>query len=285
MTAWIGGPGQNLPSSGPIYPAQLFSAPPTFNTYSFTLPVGGTIPVPAGDWIITYAQATSAIEYYDAVSTQWLNIVVGAGGPARVSSDGFNFRVRQQGLVATGGTVTAAGANYVQATTTITPSLGNSTWLPVIGGKVGAITITAGGSNYSKPPFVFFDAPPSPGVPAVGLAAIAAGAVTGITLQAGVPGATAGGAGYLAPPNIAIVPDPYDPNLNTITPARATCVLTGAGTLTGVLLLNSGATSGAAGAGPTLTVAGAGTAATAAPIPATAAWIAGAIDLVVFQRC
>lgn len=285
MTQWIGGPGLPLPQNGPIYPAQLFNAPPTFNTYSFTLPVGGTIPIPAGEWLVTYNQATTALEYYDAVSTQWINLVVGSGGPDRMSSDGFNVRVRQQGLVATGGSVTAAGSGYVQATTTITPSSGNSTWMPIIGGKVGTITIDAGGSNYSKPPLVFFDSPPSPGVPAIGLAALTAGAVSSITLAAGIPGATAGGAGYIAAPNIAIVPDPFDPNLNLITPAKAHCVLTGSGTLTGVLLLNAGQTVGSVGSGYTLTVAGAGSSATAATIPVSGSWVAGAQDIVILQRC
>ena len=132
---------------------------------------------------------------------------------------------------------------------------------------------------------MFFDAPASPGVPAVGTAALTTGAVSGITLAAGLPGATAGGAGYLAAPNIAIVADPFDPNINIITPARAHCVLTGAGTLTGVLLLNAGAPVGSVGVGYTLTVAGAGTAATAAPIPVTGSWVAGAADLVLMQRC
>jgi hypothetical protein len=292
MTQWIGGPGLALPSNGPIYPAQLFNAPPTFNTYTFTLPVGGTIPVPAGEWLVTYNQATTALEYYDAVSTQWLNLIVGSGGPDRMSSDGFNMRVRQQGLVATGGSVTAAGSGYVQATTTITPSLGNSTWMPIIGGKVGTITIDAGGTNYSKPPLVFFDSPPPPGVPAIGVAALTSGAVSSITLAATspvVPGATAGGAGYTVAPNIAIVPDPFDPNINIITPARAHCVLTGAGTLTGVLLLNAGQAVGSAGVGYTLTVAGAGSSATAATIPVSGSWVAGptspAADIVILQRC
>lgn len=285
MTNWIAGPGQPLPTNGPIYPAQLFNAPPTQNTYSFTLPVGGAIPIPCGDWLITYNQATTAIEWYDAVSTQWLNLIVGTGAGDRISSDGFNIRVRQQGLVATGGSVTAAGSGYVQATTTITPSAGNSTWMPIIGGKVGTITVTAGGTNYSKPPFVFFDAPPSPGIPAVALASLSSGAVNSISLQAGVPGATSGGAGYTVAPNIMIVPDPYDPNINIITAAKATCVLTGAGTLTGVLLLNAGQTVGSVGSGYTLTVAGAGSSATAATIPVSGSWVAGATDLVVLQRC
>lgn len=285
MTQWLGGPGVPLPQSGPIYPAQLFNAPPTFNTYTILLPVGGTIPIPAGEWIVQFGQATTAIEWYDAVSTQWLNVVTGPGGGDRISSDGFNMRVHQQGLVATGGSVTAAGSGYVQATTTITPSSGNSTWMPIISGKVGTITIDAGGTNYSKPPLVFFDSPPSPGVPAIGVAALSTGAVSSITLAAGIPGATAGGAGYLVAPNIAIVPDPFDPNINIITPARAHCVLTGAGTLTGVLLLNSGQTVGSVGSGYTLTVAGAGSSATAATIPVSGSWVAGANDIVVLVRC
>jgi hypothetical protein len=291
MSQWLGGPGLPLPSSGPIYPAQLFNAPPTFNTYVFTLPVGGAIPIPAGEWNVAFGQSTTAIEYYDAVTTQWLNLVVGASGGDRVSSDGFNFRIRQQGLVATGASVTAAGSGYVQATTTVTPSLGNSTWMPIIGGKVGTITIDAGGANYSKPPLVFFDSPPAPGVPAIGLAALSSGAVSSITLATSapvVPGqgtSNSGGAGYIVPPNIAIVPDPFDPNINIITPARAHCVLTGAGTLTAVLLLNSGSAQGSVGSGYTLTVAGAGSSATAVTVPASASWVAGAQDIVILQRC
>jgi hypothetical protein len=160
--------------------------------------------------------------------------------------------------------------------------------MPIIGGKVGTITIVAGGTNYSKPPLVFFDSPPPPGVPAIGLAAISAGAVTSITLATTspvVPGASAGGAGYIVAPNIAIVPDPFDPNINIITPARATCVLTGAGTLTGVLLLNSGNAQGSVGSGYTLTVAGAGTSATATTLPLSGSWVAGAQDIVILQRC
>jgi hypothetical protein len=161
--------------------------------------------------------------------------------------------------------------------------------MPIIGGKVGTITITAGGSNYSKPPLVFFDSPPPPGIPAVGIAVLTAGVVSSITLTAGIPGGLTGGgtggAGYTVAPNIAIVPDPFDPNINIITPARATCVLTGSGTLTGVLLLNSGQAVGSVGSGYTLTVAGAGSSATATTIPVSGSWVAGATDLVIFQRC
>lgn len=288
MTQWISGPGVGMPATGPIYPPNLFNAPPNANTFTFDLVPGAAVPIPAGDFVVSFLQATTAIEYFDPASTQWIAIVTGLGGPARLSSDGFNYRVRQTGLVATGGSVTAAGSGYAQATTTITPSAGNSTWMPVVGGKIASVTVNAGGSGYTKPPFVFIDQPPSPGIPAVATATIVAGVVTAITLTTGlVPGATAGGAGYNAVPNVVVVPDPFDPAYLTgsITNARATAVLGGAGTLTGVILLNAGQTVGSAASGYTLAVAGSGTAATAATIPVSGSWIAGATDTIILQRC
>ncbi len=278
MTQWIGGPGVSLPISGALFPAVLGNAPPSFNTYTFALASGGTIPIPAGEWIVNGSAAISRVEWYDAVATQWspIQALVSGGGLAgwRVESDGFNFRVANLTGVATGASVTAAGSGYAQATTTVTPSAGNSTWQAIVGGKVGTITIDAGGANYSKPPLVFFDGSPSPGISATGIAVLTSGAVSSITL-------VQAGAGYVTAPRIVIVPDPFDPNLSTITPAAAHCVLTGAGTVTGIVLLNFGASQASS---PTLTVGGAGSSATAATVPVSGSWVAQATDTIVMQR-
>lgn len=275
MTQWIGGPGLNLPLSGPLYPAQLYNAPPSFNCYTFALAAGGKMPIPPGEWVATHG-ASSTIEWFDGqITGQWIPLMaISAAGGRRFESDGFNFRVANNTGIATAGSVTVAGTGYVQSTTTVTPSAGNSAWQPVVGGKIGTITIDAGGANYSKPPLVFFDMPNNPGVPGTGVAVLTSNAVSSITL-------VQAGAGYITAPNIVIVPDPFDPNLNIITPAAAHCVLTGAGTLTAVLLVNFGTSLSAA---PTLTVSGAGASATAATVPASGSWVAPATDTITLQR-
>ncbi len=78
-----------------------------------------------------------------------------------------------------------------------------------------------------------------------------------------------------------IVTDPTDPNLlagSAIVPATATVALTGAGTLTGLLLINAGVLLTTA---PTLTVNGVGASATATTNPATV--VAAANDVVTIQ--
>ncbi len=281
MPSLLGGPGIPLPPNGNLFPAQLFNAPPSFNTNVFNLPTGGTVPIPAGTWLVFFTTAYSQLQWYDAVSTQWLP----ASGPqvgsgitrgSVVQSDGFNHRVANITGSAIAGTVTVAGTNYVQATTTITPSAGNSSWMPLVGGAVGAITVDVAGSNYSKVPIVLIDAPASPGLQATAQATLSTGTVSAIT----VSGFSAG-AGYLTAPRVQIVPDPFDPNLNLIQPASAHCVLTGAGTLTAVLLQNFG-TSQASGI--TLTVNGAGASATAATVPVSGSWVTQHADTIYMQR-
>jgi len=219
--------------------------------------------------------AASVPEFFDPVRLEWIRFFPqGTAWGAQIESDGVNFRISNLTTTAYGGIVTAAGSGYAQATTTVTPGTGNSTWQPIIGGALGAFTITAGGANYAKPPYIFIPPPPPPGIAATAVATLTAGAVSAITL-------TTAGAGYLAAPLITIYPDPTDPNFisgTAIANATATVVLTGAGTLTGLLLINFGT---ALATAPVLTVAGAGTTATATTNPATV--VAAANDIITFQ--
>jgi hypothetical protein len=231
------------------------------------LRAASTLTLPRGTWLVHLLAGSGAacsIQYKDPVRQEWANIVAPAAELYEVlQSDGFNIRVMNVSDAAWGGIVTAAGSGYAQGTTTVTAGTGNSVWQPLIGGAVGAITVDVAGSGYTMTPTVFIPAPPAPGIAATALATLSAGAVSAIT----VSGASAG-AGYLTAPPIVIIPDPTDPALaaGLITNAAAHCVLAGAGTLTGLLLVNFGAPLTTA---PTLTVNGAGTAATATTNPAT----------------
>lgn len=102
----------------------------------------------------------------------------------------------------------------------------------------------------------------SGGVPATAYCTISAGAINAVTIDIA-------GAGYLSAPTFQVIPNPMDPNIGIITVPVLTAPLAGAGTVTAVILDFIGTASGAA---PTLTIAGAGTSATAtANIVATAA--------------
>lgn len=272
MSNIIAGPGQGLPPPQALYPSQLYATPFTAPTNEMTLQAGQAIAVPAGTWIVASSGNVSALQFLDPVTQQWENLSqLGAPFARTVRSDGFNFRVANLSGTAQGATVSAPGTGYVQGSTFVTPSAGNSLWTPVVGGALGAVTITAPGAGFSIPPLVFVASPPPPGVAATGHATITAGAVTGITWDNP-------GAGYLTPPGIVLVPSPNDPALQTLTRATATVALAGAGTVTAVLLKNFGAPQGAE---PTLTITGIGTGATATVLPATI--VAAANDTITMQ--
>jgi hypothetical protein len=161
-----------------------------------------------------------------------------------VSSDGGNFRLVNLSGVVTGVTVTAGGTLYTSPPT-VTPSAGGATFQAVVGGAV-ALAVGAGGTGYTYIPQVIIAAPPPGGVQASAHAAITAGAVTGIALDNP-------GAGYSTPPQVLIIRDPRD---TTGSGATLTATLTGAGTVTAVLVTDFGAYGG--GTLPTLAFAGGG---------------------------
>lgn len=272
MADMIAGPGQGLPPPQAVYPPVLYANSFTAPTNLVSLQAGQVLAIPAGTWIVGGQGDVCAVQWKDPVSCQWKPLTeVGAPFGITVRSDGFNFRVANLSGVATGATPSAPGTGYTAGSTTVVPSAGNSQWTAIVGGALGAVTITNGGSGYTIPPIVFVPAPPPCGIPASGRATLTAGAVTGITWDNP-------GAGYLFPPAVLLVPSPNDPGIGVIQNATATVVLTGAGTVTGVLLTSGGAPQATA---PTLTIAGTGTGAAAAVTPAT--WVAPANDVVMIQ--
>jgi len=265
----LAGAGQGLQLPQSLYPSGLFNGQTGGNTNDLSLAPGDCFPVPAGRYIITLGKYCS-LQYNDPVTNIWTLLRDNNDNLTThdVWSDGFNLRIANLTGCVVGAVVTNGGSNaYVQGTTTVTPSTGTSTWQPIVGGAVNtSVSITSvagialGGKNYGIAPLVFFDAPPSPGVPATGVAVIASGSVTSITVLNQ-------GAGYTVAPNISIYPSPYDPNFlsgtTAITNAAALCSLTGAGSITAVLMTSPGAPVAST---MSLTVAGAGTTATVVPV-------------------
>jgi hypothetical protein len=205
--------------------------------------------VPAGTWVGKLGPYTN-YQVYDPITTIWRN--VGDGGiTCRIESDGVNHRLCNQGGGVVGALITNAGTGYTSAPT-VTASSGASVWTPIIGGAVNtSVTVVNGGASYVYPPEVAFDAPPSPGVQATGYSTVSGGAITSITV-------TNQGAGYTNAPGISLINDMRD---TTGYNGQATCVLTGAGTITALLSTNHGTPLTAV---PTLAFSGGGGSAAAA---------------------
>jgi hypothetical protein len=275
MAQRISGPGVGLPAPQPLFPFNLLTDPVTPPTNRISLSPAQAITIPAGEWIVGASGVISSMQWLDPVRLEWVNLVgPGAAFATRVKSDGFSYRIVNLSDSWYGALITAAGSGYVQSSTTVTPGTGNSTWQPIVGGALGTFTVGAAGAGYGKPPLVYIPSPPAPGIAATATAALSAGAVSAITIRTA-------GAGYPVAPPVFIVTDSTDPSLlagSAITPATATVALTGAGTLTGLLLINAGVLLTTA---PTLTVNGVGTSATATTNPATV--VAAANDVITMQ--
>ena len=264
MTQLINGPGVGLPFPQNLYPSQLGSAPPDTPGNRICLAAGDTLPIPAGHWFVNPGQY-SLLQFLDPVTNIWSQgpNAAWAGGHQFVISDGFNVRVANLLGCPLTATVAAYGTGtYVQSTTTISAVPGNSTWVPIIGGALGGLSLIVAGAGYGVAPEVFIPPPPPAsnnvngvgGIPAAAYAVIASGTVSGVTF-------TNPGAGYPSGVTLVLVPSPTDPNLSTgITNATISFSLVNAGSLTGALCTNPGAPL----ANPnqfTLTVTGAGSSA------------------------
>ena len=264
MTQRISGPGLGLPLPQNLYPTQLNNAPPDCSNNRIALAPGDTLPIPAGDWFITMGQYC-VMQFLDPITNTWSMGTNAAwqGGHQFVVSDGFNVRVANLTGCPVSASVTNYGAGgYVQSTTTIVATPGNSTWVPIVGGQLTP-TIISAGAGYGVAPEIFLP-PPAPasnnangvgGIQATAWANISSGT---LTLASGVS-MTNPGAGYSTPFTIALQPSPTDPNLATgITLATCVFSLAGSGSITGALCTNPGAPL----SNPnqfTLTVSGAGT--------------------------
>lgn len=263
MNQRISGPGLGLPLPQNLYPSEIYNAPPDASTNRITLAPGDTLPIPAGDWLLSMGQYLM-LQFLDPVTNTWSMGTNAAwqGGHQFVISDGFNLRIANLLGCPLTASITAYGSAYVQATTTITATPGNSTWVPIVGGQLVS-SIIANGAGYGIAPEVFIPAPPPGNVNANGVGGITAHAVA--TISSGTVSTisfTNPGAGYPSGVTVVLLPCPTDPNLSTgITNATVAFTLTGSGSLTGALCTNPGAPL----SNPnqfTLTVAGAGTQAT-----------------------
>jgi hypothetical protein len=259
MAGPLAGAGQTLINQG-LYPANLTNGELYPSGNEVSLAPGQQLPIPRGRYWVQLG-GYMVLQFYDPVTTTWRSLSSSRVSPVLVDSDGFNFRVANLTGCAVAALVTNGGSAYVQGSTTITPSAGNSQWIPVVGGRVSTtISITAAGAGYTVPPLVFFPPPPSPGVQASAVAVISSGTVSSITVLNQ-------GAGYATAPVPAILPNPTDPALASgaiTSQATATTTLVGAGTLSAVLCANPGSSFSTV---PSLTIAGAGTLAAATIVP------------------
>lgn len=257
----LSGPGVGLPLPNSIYPVSLLPNGPLYpNGPLVTIAPGQQLVIPRGTWWVSLG-GYSVLQYLDPVTQTWRGFSSARMGAMKVDSDGETFRVANLTGCAIGAIVTAGGTGYVQGSTTVTPSAGNSTWQAIVGGRVNTtVSITASGAGYGVAPMVFIPPPPPPGVQATAVAQISSGTVSTITI-------INQGAGYQTPPPVSIYPNPTDPNYisgSITSQAAASLTLIGSGVVSAVLCTNPGAPFATV---PSLTIAGAGSSATATIVP------------------
>jgi hypothetical protein len=212
----------------------------------YALQAGEVMQIPAGGWMLELGKY-SAYQVLDPITGIWRPLATGglSGKNFHVQSYGVNHRIANQTGCAVGALITNAGTGYTSAPT-VTASAGASVWQAVVGGAVNtSITVSNAGTNYVYPPQVMFAAPPSPGIQATGYSTVSGGAITSITV-------TNQGAGYTQAPVITLLNDPRD---TTGANGTATAVLTGSGTITGLLCTDHGTPQTAV---PTLAFSGGG---------------------------
>lgn len=206
-----------------------------------------------------------ALQQRDPITNQWTGVAWPSSASGQlVYSDGVNYAVVNiTGCPQSLASLTA-GSGYTTAPL-VTPSAGSSIWRSLVGGAI-VVTVTNGGTNYTYPPVVLIDAPPQPGIQATAYATLTTGSVSAVTLQIS-------GAGYVMPPTITFLSDPRElsplsPAITTGYGAAATASLTGAQTVTGLVLLDQGKSVGST---PTLVFSGGGGSSAAATITAITA--------------
>lgn len=204
------------------------------------LQAGEVWTVPSGRFAIQRGKYT-AFQEYDPIAQFWRPSGAGetAAGIATVFSDGNNYRLANQTGCAIGALITNAGTLYTSPPV-VTESAGASTWRAIVGGAVStAVTVSNGGLNYTYPPTVLISPPPPGGIQATAYCTLSGGAVSTVTI-------VDQGAGYTIPPPITFVNDPRETNPppgSTATlgyNAAAVTVLTGAGTITGLICTDHG---------------------------------------------
>jgi hypothetical protein len=221
-----------------------------YNALPISLTSGQPYTVPSGQWQVLLGPYT-AIQWYDPASQVWRNLENTTQVPTvLLSSDGTNYRILNITGTVVGAVITTAGSGYTNgiylagtgtgtaSSPTCTFTSGSGTVLAtgnvIVGGAINTtVTITNGGTGYTKAPILQISAPPAGGVPATATATLTAGVITGVTV-------TNQGAGYTAAPTITVVNANGDTTgSGAILTVNAT--LSGSGTVTAITIANNGA--------------------------------------------
>lgn len=215
--------------------AGIYPTPRGQPSIAFDLQSGAARIIPAGTWMLDTGPYT-CVQEYDPVQGQW-PAPGGDGfnsGPQYINSDGFNYRAVNLCGCIVGATVSTAGSGYSTASppTVSFTNAASAAATAIIGGAVStSVTVTNGGSGYLWAPLVFLDSPPQgAGYQATATCTISAGAVNAVTINNQ-------GAGYTNVPSIYFINDPRD---TVGSSASAVATLTGAGTVTQLIITNQG---------------------------------------------
>lgn len=220
---------------GPVYGGQGFvgglRGQPT-NIYE--LQAGQVQLLPSGKWNFEPGPYIT-LQELDPITGIWRSIGSDTRAMKIITSDGANFRAANQTGCVVGALLTNAGSGYT-GVPTVTDATTGAVYVAIVGGAVAtSVTVTNGGSGYTYPPLVVFSAPGNPGIQATGYCTLSSGAVSTVTV-------TDQGAGYISPPTVTFINDPREGfnNIGIGINAAAVATLTGAQTVTGVLVLDHG---------------------------------------------
>jgi hypothetical protein len=267
---------------------------PTFNlpegSNRVTLATGGVFYFPSGNYLAT-TDANSIVQVWDPIEGSWRTFLT-ASGSESIYCDGFNMRGLNTTGIVTSTTISNAGSgmtNGIGPTATgvamsvaapSTTGAPTATLYAIVGGSVQAPTVSQAGSGFLVAPLVVIDPPPAGGIQATAVPALTSGGGIASITMVNV------GAGYTASPNFWLIPQAYTyqgapsaggavaagsipppglvhpnnavaGNQNTSAPNGAlltTNALTGSGTLTGAIIINSGG--GYTAASPAVTISG-----------------------------
>lgn len=215
----------------------------TGRSNALSLLPGETFVIPPGTWWVKTGPYTF-LQWLDPVTNTWKVRPTAKETTDYVESDGVNWRLANTTGCVMGAVITTGGATYTNGIgstatgVTVTASSGGSTWVPVVGGAIGATLATStgtttAGSGYTYPPICVIDAPPTGGLQATALVtALSSGTIPVANVQV-----TNQGAGYTTAPTLTFINDPRD---TTGSGAVVVLALTATGQLTGLYPSNHG---------------------------------------------
>lgn len=208
----------------------LFSdAAPAVPSPIVRLQAGQTL-MPRLGWYWVQQSAGGNVQRFDPRAQVWRYSGDDNAGMNMLYFDGLTTRLANTTGCAVAAVVTTAGSGYTTPPS-VTPSAGASVWTAIVGGAIStAAVIGTAGSGYQYPPVLWIEQPPATGVQATGYVTLTNGSISAVTIDGQ-------GAGYIAPPAVAIINDWRD----TVGGGGQVSVnLTGAGTITAVVCTNHG---------------------------------------------